>query len=68
MLLNTWLIFMVVGIAYGVYLLSGFAATLWQHGIWFTENDVLHVGMIGWVYYLFNNTRQVVVDSEPAGF
>lgn len=61
-LLNTWLIFVAVGIAYGVYLISGFTAALWQRNIWFTENDVLHIGMIGWVAYILTRLRTVLTD------
>ena len=64
LLLNTWLIFVAVGIAYGVYLSSGIAISLWQKGIWFTENDVLHVGMICWVYYILNRLGNVLIDLE----
>jgi hypothetical protein len=49
-LLNTWLIFVAVFLGYVAYQALGIGATLWKQGIWFTENDVLHVGMIYWVY------------------
>ena len=54
-LLKGWLVFIAVGVAYGIYLSSGLTQQLWQTGIWFTENDVLHLGMIYWVYYLLLN-------------
>lgn len=62
LLLITWLIFVIVGITYGVYLSSGIATSLWQKGIWFTENDVLHLGMIGWVYYLLKKLKNGIID------
>ena len=62
LLLNTWLIFVAVGIGYGIYLSSGIATSLWQKGIWFTENDVLHVGMICWVYYILKKSSNAIVD------
>ena len=31
---------------------AGIAQKLWFKGIWFTENDVLHAGMILWVLYV----------------
>ncbi len=64
LLLNTWLIFVAVGITYGAYLGSGIGASLWQKGIWFTENDVLHVGMICWIYYLFKKLPNAIVDLD----
>ena len=62
LLLNTWLIFVLVGLTYGLSLHLGITASLWQNGIWFTENDVLHLGMIGWVYYIHKKTKNVVID------
>ncbi|MFM8320152.1 MAG: hypothetical protein ACKOC5_04480, partial [Chloroflexota bacterium] len=31
--------------AYFLYLLSGLTARLWARGVWFSENDVLHLGL-----------------------
>ena len=64
-LLKGWLLFICVGIAYGLYLSSGLTQQLWQKGIWFTENDVLHLGMIGWVYYLLRNLPNTLKDLAP---
>ena len=61
---NAWLLFVAVGIAYRAYLISDSAALLWQRGIWFTENDVLHLGMISWVYYLLKKVSPVLVDCK----
>jgi len=54
-LLYGWLIFVVVGLFYGIYMSLEITQQLWQRGVWFTENDVLHIGMICWVYYLYHN-------------
>jgi len=59
---NTWLVFLLVGIAYGTWLALGLTQPLWNHGIWFTENDVLHVGMIGWVYFLLKRLPKLLRD------
>lgn len=38
--------------AYFLYLSLDLTSRLWQRGIWFSENDVLHLGLIGWMLYL----------------
>jgi hypothetical protein len=38
--------------AYFAYYLSGLTQTLWVEGKWFSENDVLHIGLILWMLYL----------------
>jgi len=44
----------IVQIAYFVYYAVGITAVLWKEGagIYFSENDVLHVGMILWLAYV----------------
>ena len=61
-LLYSWLIFIAVGIAYSIYLRYNFASSLWAKGIWFTENDVLHIGMIGWVFFIYKRLRYVLIN------
>jgi len=48
----TWLMLFGVLIAYFAYMMMGCTQTLWAQGIWFSENDVLHVGMILWLAYI----------------
>jgi hypothetical protein len=45
-----WLILTIA--AYFLYLLSGLTRSLWAQGLWFSENDVLHIGLILWMLYL----------------
>jgi hypothetical protein len=61
---NAWLILMITIIAYYFYLSFGFTELLWEKGIWFSANDVLHLGMMGWLYYLSNNLIEMVEDSN----
>ncbi len=45
-----------IGVVIAIYfvaLVSDFASALWEKGIWFNENDVLHVLMICWVLLVY---------------
>jgi len=61
---NTWLLMLLVGIAYSIYLSFGISTLFWKKGIWFNENDVLHLGMICWVYYIFKNLPALQKDKS----
>ncbi len=45
-----WLAFTMV--AYYAYFLAGITESLWKKGFWFSQNDVLHIGLIIWMIYL----------------
>ena len=50
-LLSVWItLFAVIGI-YFYYMFAGYTQMLWAKGVWFSENDVLHVGMVLWIAY-----------------
>lgn len=49
-LLGTWLWLVLTTGAYYAYLVLDIPSALWARGIWFTENDVLHVGLIAWMF------------------
>ena len=49
-LLGTWLWLVLTTGAYYAYLVLDIPGTLWARGIWFTENDVLHTGLIVWMF------------------
>ncbi len=52
-LLGTWLLLGVVIGLYFLYYALDITPWLWGRGIWFSDNDILHLGLIGWMLYIF---------------
>ena len=46
-----WVLILLVGVqvAYLIYFASGLTASFWASGVYFSANDVLHVGMVAWL-------------------
>ncbi|MCP4437976.1 MAG: hypothetical protein GY810_03450 [Aureispira sp.] len=51
--LGCWGLFALTFIAYTFYDAMGYTQELWKKGIWFSENDVLHVMMLIWCAYVY---------------
>ncbi len=63
-LLIVWLVFVAVFVAYSLYPSLGITNALWSKGIWFNENDLLHVGMILWIYVVGKHLPTRLVDQQ----
>jgi len=64
-LLGTWLWLVFTTGAYYAYLLLDIPGALWARGIWFTENDVLHVGLIVWMVSIARVIVPRLIDVTP---
>jgi len=66
-LMITWLFLGVVMAAYYIYLGFGYSGMLWEMGIWFNENDVLHIGLILWMLFIGFAVAKKVQDLPERG-
>lgn len=62
-LLGVWLWLGLTLGAYFAYLMLDITETLWARGVWFSENDVLHLGLILWMLYIGLVVARRVVDA-----
>jgi len=63
-LLGSWLLLLLINVLYFGYLWQGYTQSLWAEGIWFSENDVLHVGMVFWISYMVKFVNAKVEDHK----
>ncbi len=61
-LLVTWLWLGLVFAGYFLYLTIDLTNALWERGIWFSENDVLHIGLMSWMLFLASYVIKRIVD------
>ena len=63
-LMITWVSLGVIMAVYYLYMGLGVAKKLWDQGIWFNENDLLHIGLILWMIYIAFGVAQKVRDNQ----
>jgi hypothetical protein len=62
MLIFVWVGMALVMTAYYTAVLLNLTETMWNRGIWFSDNDVLHIGLIIWMIYVGFTVRTSVRD------
>ena len=65
-LLITWGWLGITLAGYFLYLILDVTHILWVRGIWFSENDVLHIGLIIWMIYIAVILANRIVDTPTA--
>lgn len=61
-LLGSWIMLLGTMTAYWIYRTKGITKKLWAKGIWFSENDVLHVCLILWMIYIVTVVADCIED------
>jgi hypothetical protein len=61
-LLGSWIILLGTMMVYWIYSKQRITKKLWAKGIWFSENDVLHVFLILWMIYIVTVVADRVKD------
>lgn len=63
LLVGAWILMLLIVVAYFAFYMSGYADVLWQKGVWFNANDVLHIGLIIWVLYFYFAVANKIEDA-----
>lgn len=62
LLIFVWVGMALVMVAYYAAAMFGLTEIMWSQGIWFSDNDVLHIGLIFWMVYVGIVVRKSVKD------
>ena len=65
-LMGAWILLLLTMAAYWLYDKLDVTPKLWTKGIWFSQNDVLHTGLILWMLYIATVVTQLVQDYRGA--
>ncbi len=65
-LLVTWCWLGITFAGYFIYLSLDITHVLWVRGAWFSENDVLHIGLMIWMIYISVIVANRIVDVPAA--
>jgi len=64
-LIAIWIGFSLVNISYFVFLFAGFSTELYtNYGIWFNQNDVLHISLTLWTLMVFFLLKNQLIDKS----
>ena len=62
--LRAWGILFLTIVLYYLYEYTELTSQLWQYNIWFSSNDVLHIGMFIWLIYLSRQVLLKITDYQ----
>lgn len=62
--LRAWGILSLTIVFYCLYEYTEMTSLLWQYKIWFSSNDVLHIGMFVWLIYLSKQVLPKITDYQ----
>jgi hypothetical protein len=63
-LVKAWIGMLFLTITYFAFYMSEISGWLWDKGIWFNSNDVLHILLIGWALYINFRIEPLVTDVD----